>query len=564
MNAARVLILAAFALVLIVPWWVRQSFQAAHGEGSGGGGGGMAKEEIPAERVLVAVTPHVEQIRTEFGAAFGAWHARVYGAPARIDFRTPGGTTEIRRLLETQVRSVLSRTGGFEVVPASKLKAPARGEEPLPEVIIQPGGVEADVFFGGGSFEHTQVKGGLVATVPVAGVSTRVRVRITAPPRSHDGREQPFEQSTLDEVYGENKVGIERLYDPDQYWFGSALSGFGIVYNRDVLNRLGLPEPRGFGDLGDPRYFGLVAMADPRQSGSVATLYDAILNKEGWEGGWRVLREMCANARYFAASSTTPPTDVSQGEAAAGVSIDFYGRGQAQAILAPGEDPATSRVGYVDPPGATYVDADPVSIVNGGRNPELARRFVEFCMTDEAQALWQFVPRMRPEAAQSPKGPSGEPMGPARERLRRMPVKRTFYAQYLEHFTDRTNPFEIASNFPRRGWRDALGPVMGAMGIDTGEELREAWRALNAARGNTVFPPERLAEMERLFYALPEHEMVGEDGVVKKLPLTPENYAAISQDTSRWRDPVKGTRARIAYAKFFVGNYRRVVELAEP
>ncbi|MBL8758244.1 MAG: extracellular solute-binding protein [Phycisphaerae bacterium] len=560
MRLHRLLILLAFVAILVVPWFARRAVQQAHADGVGGGGGGSggAPADVPAERTLVVVTPHVEQIRAEFGHAFAAWHQRRFGQPARIDFRTPGGTTEIRRLLETQVRSVISRgPAAYDLIPASPLKASARDEEPLPELIIKPGGVEADVFFGGGSFEHAQVKHGFVATVRIDGVEQRVRARITAPPR-----DQPFSQSQLDETFGENAVGIERLYDPDQYWFGSALSGFGIVYNRDLLSRLGLPEPRGFADLGDPRYAGLVAMADPRQSGSVATLYDAILNKEGWDGGWKILREMCANARYFAASSTTPPTDVSQGEAAAGVSIDFYGRGQAQAILRPGEDPASSRVGYIDPPGATYIDADPVSIINGARNPQLARRFVEFCLSDEAQALWQFAPRTLAASAKNPKNQDGQPMGPARERLRRMPVKRSFYARYLDHFTDRTNPFEIVSTFPRRGWRDALGPLMGAMGIDTGDDLREAWIALNAARGNTVFPSDRLAEMERLFYAMPPHTLTPKDGAPRTVTLGPETFAEVSKDTARWRDPVKGARARVAYAGFFTANYRRVVELS--
>lgn len=554
MRLQRLLILLAFAAILVVPWFARRAVQQAHADG--GGEGGTA--DVPPERTLVVVTPHVEQIRAEFGQAFAAWHQRRFGQPARIDFRTPGGTTEIRRLLETQVRSVLSRgPASYDLLPPSPLKAPARDEEPLPELVIKPGGVEADVFFGGGSFEHTQVKHGFVATVRVDGAERRVRARITAPPR-----QQPFSQAQLDEIFGENAVGIERLYDPDQFWFGSALSGFGIVYNRDLISRLGLPEPRSFADLGNPRYAGLVAMADPRQSGSVATLYDAILNKEGWDAGWKILREMCANARYFAASSTTPPTDVSQGEAAAGVSIDFYGRGQAQAILRPGEDPATSRVGYIDPPGATYIDADPVSIINGARNPELARRFVEFCLSDEAQALWQFAPRTLAASASNPRNEAGQPMGPARERLRRMPVKRSFYARYLDHFTDRTNPFDIVSTFPRRGWRDALGPLMGAMGIDTGDDLREAWVALNAARGNTVFPPDRLAEMERLFYAMPTHTLTPKDGPPRTVPLGPDTFAEVSKDTARWRDPVKGARARVAYTAFFTANYRKVIELS--
>lgn len=572
MNTARFLILLALAVVLIAPLLVRSSIVRSR----------SSEQPAASDRnapTLIVVTPHVEQIRSEFGIGFARWHSRVYGSPVRVDWRTPGGTTEIRRQLENQVRAAVERgtsgsaTGGgdsraYYIVPASTMLAPDRENPGLPEIILRPGAVEADVFMGGGSFEHTAVKSGLVLEVlgapgAPAGERTKVRCRITSVPRDAAGRAAPFPAADLETIFGENKVGIEFLYDPDQYWFGAALSAFGIVYNRDLLSRLGLPEPRSFADLGDPRYQGLLAMADPRQSGSVATLYDAILNKEGWDRGWKILREMCANARYFAASSTTPPTDVSQGEAAAGVSIDFYGRGQAQAILLAGQDPDTSRVGYVDPPGATYIDADPVSIINGGKSPELARRFVEYCMTDEAQALWQFPPRDQPASAGNPKGPDGQPMGPAHERLRRMPVKRSMYAAHVQHFTDRTNPFEVAMDVKRRGWRDALGPLMGAFGIDSGDELREAWVVLNAARGNTAFPPDRLAEMERLFYAMPEHTLVQPDGSTRRVTLSEATYKEVAADTARWRDPLKGTRARIEYTEFLKANYRKVIELGE-
>ncbi|MGD9688179.1 MAG: ABC transporter substrate-binding protein [Phycisphaerales bacterium] len=556
MTLPRALILLALVLILAAPFLVRTTMERSRDP----------DDDLPGTAdSLIIVTPHVPQIRSEFGLAFSRWHQAVHGSPVRIDWRAPGGTSEIRRQLETQIRAAVERGRPgttYDIISPPTLSLPDRDNPGLHEAILRPGAVEADVFFGGGTYEHSAVKTGIVLKLRIDGREQLVRCRVTTPPRTRSGTLAAFDQSYLDNTFGENRVGVERLYDPDQYWFGTALSGFGIVYNRDVLQRQGLPEPASFADLGDPRYAGLLAMADPRQSGSVATLYDSILNKEGWERGWKILREMSANARYFAGSSTTPPTDVSQGEAAAGVSIDFYGRGQAQAILAPGQDPSTGRVGYIDPPGATYIDADPVSIVNGGRSPELARRFVEFCLSDEAQALWQFAPRTDPASADNPIGPRGEPMGPARERLRRMPVKRSMYAAHLAHFTDKTNPFDVAMNVKPRGWRDALGPLMGAFGIDTGHELRDAWEALNQARGNTAFPPERLAEMESLFYAMPVHPIRNDDGTTERLILSPDTFKRISGDCNRWRDPLKGTRAKIEYANFFRANYRRIIEIA--
>ncbi|MFT3685909.1 MAG: extracellular solute-binding protein [Phycisphaerales bacterium] len=543
MKFARFVILAALLVIVGVPVagkWLRRKAEAA--------------PAAPASETLVVVTPHIEQIRLEFGLAFSRWHKRVHGTDVQVDWRTPGGTTEIRKLLESQAEAAVA-SGACTVIPPRALKYKGSEKEELPEAIIDREKADLpDVFFGGGSFEHTATKVGFVTSAMVDGKATKVRVRVSAPPGP-----AVFTKEYLESVYGaENRVGVERLYDDDQFWFGTALSGFGIVYNRDLLRELGVKEPTSFSELGDARLFKRVALADPRLSGSVATLYDAILNKEGWDKGWRVLREMSANARYFSSSSTQPPLDVSQGECAIGVAIDFYGRGQSQSLVKAGEDPSSSRVGYVDPPGATYVDADPASIINGARHPELARRFIEFCLTDEAQALWQFAPLDRVGGGA---GVAGDGFGPQHERLRRMPVKPGMYAKYLDRFTDKTNAFEIASKTPLRGWRDAIGPLMGAFAIDNMNEMHEAWRALCAVRTDKSFPAATLAKMEEEFYAMPVQTVVDKDGKSSDLVLSEANYKAVSAFTGRWRDAEKGGRAKIAYTRFFKEQYARVVEL---
>lgn len=509
------------AVVLGVPFVVRRS----------AGSGEEDARESEAGRVLIVVTPHVEQIRSEFEWAFDRWHRREYGEGVRIDWRAGGGTSEILKQLEAQYTAAAG--AGLITV----------GEDGRPRAA--PGTIGFDVMFGGGTYEHGRLKRGV--SVRVGGVD--VRFPMSAP--------AGFDPEQLRAWYGENEIGAQELYDPEQHWLGTALSGFGIVYNRDVLADLGLEEPESFEDLTDPRYAGMLALADPRQSGSVMTTYESILNKEGWDRGWRVLRELCANARYFATSSVRPPVDVSQGDAAAGLAIDFYGRGQAQAVMREGETARTCRVGYVDPKGAVYIDADPVSILLGGPDPELAKRFVAFCLSEEGQALWQMHATESPEGRDNPVLPSGELMGPRRYELRRMPVRRVMYEKYGVYFVDQENPFEAAAKLPQRGWRDSIAVMMGAFGIDTSEELREAWKVLNEARADPSFPRETLAEMERALYAMPEHELA--DG--RRVEFSEENFGLISADTKRWRDVERGARARIRYTEFFRGQYRRVVEL---
>lgn len=512
MTIARVLVVLGLLAVLGVPLALRSA---------------PPKAEAGA-RTLIVITPHVQQIRWEFASGFDRWLFARTGTHARVDFRAPGGTTEIIKQLEAAYAAAHA-AGAFDYSDPADPRA-------------EPGTIGFDLMFGGGSFDHGRLKRGIKVT---AADGTSLTLPMSRP--------AGFSQADLDECFGENRIGVEKLYDPDQYWIGTALSSFGIVYNREILRERGLPDPESFADLADPRYAGWVALADPRLSGSITTSFDSILNNQGWDRGWEVLRLMSANTRYFTNSSTRPPIDVSQGEAAAGLAIDFYGRGQAQAIAREGVEP---RVAYVDPAGAVFIDPDPISILRGGPNPDLARLFLEFVLSEEGQALWQFSPRSSADV---------DGLGPDEHALRRLPVRRSLYHDHFDRFTDRVDPYAIASGAPSRGWRSAIGIMMGAFAIDSAHELRSAWRAIIAAEAQGRIPPERIAEARRLLLAFPSGaqirsvwsssfpgEPLPDDAA---LDFTPENFKAID---AAWRaSPRVRARMEIVLAEAFKANYRQ-------
>ena len=506
MWPARIILAVLFIALIATPLVVKSADDAPIANG--------------ARRQLIIVTPHVEQIRTEFQRAFSEWHLENYGETVAVQYRVPGGTSEIIKQLTAQYKAAWDQ-----------------GRIDPDTLHAEPGSVATDLMFGGGSYDHGRLIRNLRVAHPDSGEEVTVPMSVPA----------GFSQQQLDFWYGENSIGVQNLYHPEQYWMGNALSSFGIVYNKDVYEALGIETPDSFDDLADPRLQGWVALADPRQSGSITTTFDSIISHYGWDKGWRVLRAMSANARYFTNSSTKPPLDVSYGDCAVGLAIDFYGRGQSQSVLLPGQSPDEGRVGYVDPPGEVYIDADPVSILRGGPEPELAKRFVEFLLTEKAQSMWQFDP----SAEQT------DDLGPRRHALRRMPVRRMMYERHFDRFMDRVNPFEIAGDTESAGWRSSIGPMMGAFAIDTHHECRGAWKTLNLARASAGFPSSALDEMENLFFAMPDHTMP--DGTV--LPFTSENYRPIRNS---WRDrdhPDWASRSQIRYTEFFRSNYRRIADL---
>jgi ABC-type Fe3+ transport system substrate-binding protein len=444
-TAGRVAILICFLALIAVPLAFRPTPEGTISSGISG----------EADAQLIIFTPHNEQIRSEFARAFDAWHAAKYGAHVKVIWNAPGGASEIRRMLFAQVEGAIGR-----------------GQSP---------GGNADLMMGGGQYEYEQIKKGVL--IPASGDRPARYEPVSAPVE--------FDDDWLQEMYGANELvpgtasepRSSKLYDPEKYWFGTALSTFGIIYNRDAMARaLGVQRdglinnpapfgpanhrPRNWDDLCHPDLQGWVALANPSQSGSVQKMFDTILQQNGWERGWQILRRMAANSRYFAASSLKIPSDVSMGDAAAGTCIDFYGRFESQVIADSGD---AGRVVYIDPPD-TVVDADPISMLRGAPHPEIAKRFIEFCLSEPGQALWQF----------RADDPGDDGLGPVRYELRRMPVRRMMYEKHFDRFIDKVNPYELARplKHPHGDYFSFVPVLFTPLAMENHRALRDAWKAI--------------------------------------------------------------------------------------
>jgi spermidine/putrescine-binding protein len=262
-----------------------------------------------------------------------------------------------------------------------------------------------------------------------------------------------------------------------------------------------------------------------------------------------------------------PPADVSQGDAAMGVCIDFYGRYQSQAVKTSG---GGERVGYIDPPSATMIDPDPISLLRGTPNEKLALEFIEYCLTRDAQALWQF--------SKEDSNPDG--LGPVAFELRRMPVRREMYLDYQDRMIDKVNPYDTArpAPYPDRNMRAFIAPLFSAMAMVHHEELVEAWQTIiyHPSYPNTseivtakdIDDPE-LHELLVAFDAMPMIET--NDGKVLGLD-SEENRKLLKygwlrdqwEEEGLWHVEDKGIAAfQRDAAVFFSLNYEGIIESRE-
>lgn len=457
-------------------------------------------KEGRTDDTLVIITPHNEAIRHEYTVGFREWYRARTGRTVFIDWRVIGGTSEIARFLESEyiasfqnhwVRR-LGKSWSMEVQSAftnHRLPADASGlaQGARREFLSSSVSSGIDVFFGGGSYDFIRQAR--------AGRLVKSRIRKTHP--------EWFTEETIPESYSG-----EQYWDPQGRWFGNVISSYGILYNKDALNRLGITHlPDTWRALTDPRFVGEVALADPTKSSSITKAFENLIQqeiqtrlkeltkqapprpaqeleaqavREGWIIGLQVLQLIGANARYFTDSSQKPPIDVSQGNSAAGVCIDFYGRYQAEAVR---RRDSSGRLEFVTPRGGTVNSVDPIGILRGAPNHEVAELFLEYTLSMEGQLLWNFK--------------VGTPGGPERFALRRMPVRRDFYTrpEWREHRSDPDEqPFEGTDQLIYQpAWTGGvfreLAFITRVMCLDTHPELVRAWRAVIAAGQ----PPEAMA-----------------------------------------------------------------------
>jgi len=512
----------------------------------------------PGDPLLIIVTAHNEAIRYEFARAFSMWHLQKYGNPVKIDWRAIGGTSEIARYLVSEYVNAFRAwwvnqgkewpAGSSEILVDRKFdtKNPPADPEKAGAWEIQREihttfrniddhdlfGAQIDLFFGGGEYDHSRA----------------FSQGLTVPPWPEGRVPRYIFESDFGDIMIPEKISGETWRTATM--LGNAVSTFGICYNVDRLKDLGIESPpSNWDDLGDPVYFRNLGLADPTKSGSVAKAFELMVHykcreavnaagftqeqidqyeaeistaklppgempegvptsfqqavEQGFQNALKMIQQIGANARYFTDSASKVPIDVSMGNAAAGVAIDFYARFQAQVSITPD---GVERMKYLTPFGGSGVSCDPISLLRGSPNRVTAVRFIEFVLSEEGQKLWTYRP--------------GTPGGPEKFALRRVPIRREFYPssdpaiqrkheEHLKYAADQLsdpaiNPYALAENFIYyRRWTGGhfgiLRDLVRTMCMDSATELKAAWQAIIENGG-----PDQQPEAMRLLTRLPE------------------------------------------------------------
>ena len=502
--------------------------------------GSLASVTDETTDVLVIISPHSEPMKYEFEQGFRKYYKKRFHKDIRIDYRAPGGTSDIVRYIHDRYTAQFKMyweadksDPPWDDVIASAfndpniLKDPAAPKRAIlarKKFLASNVGIGIDLFAGGGTFEHARnasygysVDGGLQKRHP--------------------------EYFKVIPCY----FAGEYIYDPQGRYYGVTLSSFGICCNNDRLAELkktakDFKNPERWADLAAPYFFNTLVAADPTKSGSANKSYEIIVQQamheiipekdkknpsvaqmnKAWKHGINRVKRLMANTRSITHSAGSVTREVASGNAAAGTAIDFYGLTEKEWNKVQLTSPV---VEYIPPKGGTCIGSDPVQLLRGAPHRKEAEAFLDFIIGEEGQKLLCFK-----------KGVEG---GPEKYTLRHSPVRKDLYSK--KYYSLRTDPdyfpYEAAAlSFTYNGkWTgryfSLIRVLIRCIALDVRDELKEAWGAIIAAGGPEKVPL-AMAEFERLPFPYAEASLAA-----KKLRKSKDNSALdIAATTRKWSD----------------------------
>ncbi|WP_342362037.1 ABC transporter substrate-binding protein [Terrarubrum flagellatum] len=156
------------------------------------------------------------------------------------------------------------------------------------------------------------------------------------------------------------------------------LGALGVAYNTDVLKKRGIPEPKCWADLLDARLKDEVQVADPASSGTAYVFLATTIQRLGEEKGFEFLKALHRNVNQYTKSGIAPLKAVTTGETA--VSIGFIHDMYTQMLQG-------APIKAVAPCEGTGYETGAVSMIKGAKNPDAAKKFIDFALSPDAQEI---------------------------------------------------------------------------------------------------------------------------------------------------------------------------------
>jgi len=159
---------------------------------------------------------------------------------------------------------------------------------------------------------------------------------------------------------------------------GIYAGALGYIYNAPELAKRRIATPRCWADLVKPEFKGEVQVADPNTSGTAYTMLATIVQLMGEDAAFAWLKGLHRNVNQYTRSGAAPGRAAATGETLVG--IIFLHDGVTQKV-------SGAPVELVAPCEGTGYEIGSMSIIKGARNLENAKKFFDWALSAEAQAI---------------------------------------------------------------------------------------------------------------------------------------------------------------------------------
>jgi iron(III) transport system substrate-binding protein len=241
-------------------------------------------------------------------------------------------------------------TTEFERATGAKVTMTQKGSgETFAQIRAEANNPRADVWWGGTGDPHLQAA--------EAGLTEEYRSPTL--PKLHPWARKQAEQS------GYKTVGI----------YAGAL---GFAYNTEQIARRKLHAPACWKDLVKPEYKDEIQISNPSSSGTAYTAIATLVQVFGESQAFDYLKQLHRNVNQYTRSGPAPARNTARGETAVGVM--FLHDAVAEAIEG-------FPVKVAAPCEGTGYEIGSMSLIKGGKNPEMARKWYEFALSPAGQNL---------------------------------------------------------------------------------------------------------------------------------------------------------------------------------
>ncbi len=152
----------------------------------------------------------------------------------------------------------------------------------------------------------------------------------------------------------------------------------GYSVNTDLLKENNLAMPQSWADLTKPEYKGLVQVASPQSSGTAYTALATLAQIWGEEEAFMYLAKLHKNIGQYTKSGSAPGKAAARGETLIGIGFLHDHAKQIKNGF---------PLELVVPSEGTGYEIGGLSIIKNARNPENAKKFVDFMLSKEGQEI---------------------------------------------------------------------------------------------------------------------------------------------------------------------------------